>query len=142
MTAYHSCIGVVTAPQAFLSERNRLETPNADIRWWFPAQTCIYTASALLRATATADFSLMYLKRLLTMWFQDPSYIPFLIPPSGGQGYSPVDKRKQGPYLSRVPERVKGRPSSGVIAWSMWGQSSFASAALATSPFSFESSNI
>lgn len=69
-------------------------------------------------------------------------YIPFLIPPPGGHAYSPVDKRKQGPYLSRVPERVKGRPSSGVRAWSMWGQSSFASAAFATSPFSLESSNI
>lgn len=75
---------------------------------------------------------------------QRPSllYIPFLIPPPGGHAYSPVDKRKQGPYLSRVPERVKGRPSSGVRAWSMWGQSSFASAAFATSPFSLESSNI
>ena len=69
-------------------------------------------------------------------------YIPFLTPPPGGHAYSPVDKRKQGPYLSRVPERVKGRPSSGVRAWSMWGQSSFASAAFATSPFSLESSNI
>lgn len=72
-----------------------------------------------------------------------------------------ASRRDNIPFLTRVPVFVdrlptfsrkhgvsprdslglKSWPSSGEMAWSMWGQSSLASAALAASPFTLGSSN-
>lgn len=61
-------------------------------------------------------------------------YVPLLTLPPVWLGRSAVVTRKQGRSLS-----LGLKISSGDMAWSIWGQSSLARAALAASPFSLES---
>lgn len=72
--------------------------------------------------------------------FVNNSYVPFLTLAPGCVARPVMFSRKHG-VSPRGSQELKICPSSGEMAWSMCGQSSLASAALAASPFSLGSSN-